>query len=865
MTVRGSWIWLIEIEGLGSNSNTDNNQFAITPMALTSENWPTDSAFAGGFATSRICGTWVPVLQKDSVTLSEMTYSPFAAKPGAQTLTFTLSIPDSVPEIERYFLSNPNPVATITNPINPTDSTITVDSTANIPAGSIIYIGAEAFRVRSKSPTTLTINQAIIGGSSTNGPDITWPNGTSINVGTRAADGAVGIIGAFGTRIAYHAVPTAGQLPPFPDNRVYLANNRVKGRRVYLRRVSWGLNQSGEYGYREQLYGQYVIRDSTINSEGTTITISAASLISSYDKSQLGSRGVSDRLKMYYSSNGAPIALVELDVSPASFDRRIWKQNFAAYSDGTNAGFFVGTDFVGTSVLNGIAVYRAVRTTRSLGLKLFYPEKGIMEESDEDMVRFISGETGTNVKEVLMSDPFSSIYDTSGYEQIYQVNIFELPYYSNDKPGGAGVLGHPLHLLLAHLGQLSSNLPLHWQLRLDKNSVATETILAIAEQLTINEWPGVCVTGPVNAMEWLSKTFLQPIACGFVTDEFGRLSVASATSPRQSPWSVPAVFLGTSAVLSIDASVLQQGRQVQRIVEAEAGITKSSTGQGLGKEPRLNIESADAYLIADGDPESSVFSIDASGALSPDNPAGGIEILDSTTIMFVRSITSSIGTYLRGGAIQYTFIIPSGVPDEDEQYQPFGNALAPAMPSRYALLGCSVNIAAVVPGLRKLPGPRNGLVLAHSWQNNFTSQKIRVLDIGSSVKIAPSGRVVSATDNLDGTMSIVLIPDFEIHPVPYDISPFGEVLEDGESLSAFAVTSGDYEFIRFYDSTLADRNPGSGNAEQVISYDIATNTLLATYSSSYLPVADDFVLLAELGETDVDDFYAFMGRDKFTM
>lgn len=863
---RGSWIWLIEIEGLGRDNLTANNQFSITPMALTTQSWPTNSAYAGGFATSRICDEWQTVIQPESVTLSAMSYSPFAQKPGAQTLSFDIALPDSLPEIERYFLSNPLPVANITAQIDPTDNTISMDTTSALTAGDIIYIGAECFRVAVvNSGTLITVNQAIIGGSSTNGPDITWPYGISLNVGTRAGDGAVGIIGAFGSRIAIHEVPQPNELPPFPDTRVYLANPRVKGRRIYLRRVSWGLNGSGVEGYREQLFGQYLIRDVTVNANGTTISVTAGSLVASYEKAELGAKGVSDRLQVYTGPAGGTAALIDLDNTSGQLDRRIWKSNTVCYSSGGEAGMFVGTEFVGIAIANGETIFRSLRTTRTFGLKLFSTIQLELDEVNPEMARFISREAGQKVKEVLISDPLEIILDTSGNETLYPFNQSYHPYYSTDKPGGAGVLQHPLHLMLAHLGQLSSNLPYHWQLRLDTQAIAKAAILQYAEQLVINAWPGVCVTGPVKAMEWLAKTFLQPLACGFVTDEFGRLSVAPITMLRPSPWGVPKVFDGNSNTNSIDDSVLAIGRQVQRIVEVEAGVTQSITGQGLGKEPRITIQSADAYKVADGEPENTTFQIDAMGAFSPDDETQSAVLVDIVPVMFMRSITSTIGTYLRAGAIQYTFRIPSGFPDEEQLYQPNGNTLAPAMPSRYALPGTYVTISANVSGLRKLPGPRLAAVLEHKWEDNCATQSLRVLDLGNLIRIAPAGRVVSATDNLDGTMNIVLEPDFEVIPVPYETSPFGSITEDGETLSAFATTAGDYEFVRFYDETLADRNPGAGNSEQVISYDIATNTLTTFYGAGYLPVVGDFVLLAELGEGDVDEFYAFMGRDSFNL
>jgi len=864
MTMRGSWIWLVEIEGLARAGLTSNVQPSITPMALTSEPWPGDSAFAGGLG-GRVCDEWQTLLQPGSVTLSAMSFSPFAAAPGAQTLSFALSLPPDRPEVERFFLSQPEPVARLTAAVTPTATTITMDDTTGITAGDVLYIGAECFRVRTvNSLTQVTVCDPIIGGNSTVGPTLIWPEAIRSNAGARGPDGAVGVVGAIGTRIAQHDIPAVDEPPPWPDDRVYLANTRVKGRRVYLRRVSWGLNATGDAGYREQLFGQYVITSVNVNADGTTIDISANSLVASFSKAELGARAVADRLLVVRSSTGNPItggawayAFIDRDDSPDAEDRRIWRDSAVAYSSGSEAGFFVGLDSV-----NAFGRKVGVATTRTLGVKFF---SGDQQATTDLVAQFNAGSVGVAVKEVLLSDPFRQNFDTTGNELLFGPGLI-FPYYSTDKPGGAGRLTHPLHMLLAHLAQLNSNLPNHWQLRLDTSAVATDAILQLAEQIAVHEWPGVCVTGPVKAMEWLAKTFLQPLACGWVVDEFGRLSVGAVTMPRLSPWSSPNLaILANSA--KIDAEALAPGRQVQRIVEAESGVTVVHIGQGLGKEPRIVIQSVDAYRVPDGDPQVATFTLEAMGALSPDNPVENGAALQFNSIMYLRSIASTIGTYLRGGVIQYTLAIPGSYPDEDEAFAPFGvDVLGPAMPSRYALPGTVVLLASVIPGLRKLAGVRLALVLGHQWQDDCATQQIRVADLGEEVRIASAGRVVSASV-VSGQLEIVLDPDFEVLPTPYNAPPFGSITEDGQTLVAFAATTGDYEYVRFFDDTLAERNPGPGNAEQVASYNAATNTLTTSNSGGYTPVAGDFVLLANIGESDtaVEDYFAFMGRNRFAL
>lgn len=856
MTMRGGWIWLVEIEGLARAGLTGGSaQFLITPMALTSEPWPGDSAFAGG-SSGRVCDEWQDVLQPGSVTLSGMTYAPFSASPGAQTLSFSLAMPDARPEIADYFLAQAQPVAEITAAIAPTDTTITMTDTSAIAAGDVLYIGAECFRVASvDSGTVVTIATAIIGASSGEPASdwLAWQYAIEGNVGDRSTAGAVGIIGAIGSRIAQHDVPDPNDPPPWPDTRVYLTNTRVKGRRVYLRRVSWGQDANGAYGYREQLIGQFLITGSQIGSDSTTVTVTASSLVASYDKAQLGARGVSDRLRVVTGRNGAPTAVIEPDPSFDADSRRIWRDNTcAAYATSSEAALLVGLGV--TTPTPGGVIGLGFVSSRTLGLKQF-PQA---EETVLDVIsQVVDDKAAKAVKEVLLSDPLLVSRDTTGLELLYPPIETSHPYYSTDKPGGAGILTHPLHLMLAHLGQLDSNLPYHWQLRLDTSAVATDTILAVAQSLTVTEWPGVCAVGPVKAMEWLCETFLRPLGCGWVVDEYGRLSVGAITIPRLSPWASPNISAGTDAVPAVTVAAVQMGRGVQRIVEAEAGVTQSQTGQGLGKEPRLTIQSADAWRVPDGDPESSTFLLNAMGALAPDDSVNNTAAVDLPSVAFVRTVTSTIGTYLRGGSIQYTLTVPSGYTDEDEQYQPFP-ALGPAMPSRYALPGSAVTVDDI-PGLRKPAGRRLCIVMGHQWVDDCTAQTLRLLDAGGAVRVAAAGRVVSASE-VDGMLEVVLEPAFEVSPTPYVAPPFGSVTEDGETLTAFASTVGEFEYVRFCDETLVEQGTGS---EQVDSYDTATNTLTTSFNEGYIPVAGDFVLFSAV--SDVDDVFAFVGRDRFNL
>jgi hypothetical protein len=845
MTVRASWVWVVEIEGLARAGVS-----VYTPMAIASEPDPGEAAFSG--PDGRTCDEWQALLQP-GLSLSGMTYSPLASAPAAQTLSFSVAMPPERPEVEAFFLAeDARPVTLLTAPVDPTDTTIDVVSTAGIAAADVLYIGAECFRVDTvPSATQVTVVNAIPA-------TLLWPFSQLSYQEARSADGAVGRIGHIGSRIAQHDVPGVDQLPPWPDDRVYLQNPRVKGRRVYLRRVSWGAAESGADRYREQLLGIFVIDGVTIGADGTTVQVSATSAVASYANRQLGAKGVKDQVAVAAFTSGVPSVVCRPDPTNESDDdnRRIWPFS------GTRAFWSADGSVVGRAAAVSLLrrdtdEFIAVASPRLLGAKAL-----------EVQQLYASGRTGgfnegidslkyASAQEVLISDPLTVTLGV--WEPVQPFDPAQHPYYSPDKPGGAGVLEHPLHLLLAHLGQLPTNLPTHWQLRVSTAEVDTTGILALAEGplSIVPRWPGVCVVGPVDALKWLAETFLAPIGCGWVQDEYGRLSVASLVAPRLGPWSSPSVDAGTSTVNTIDVSAALQGRGVRLNVPASAGAVQADTGYGLGKTPIVSLYSDDGYLVADGDPEDSTFLLKAMGALAPDQPSVDLGTLDQ--VAGLRAITSSIGVFLRRGLRRYVVTIPSSYPNESELYQATPT-LGPATPSRYALPGSLVVID--LPGLRGAVGPKGCVVVSHQWSADCATQTIEAMDVGASVRIAAAVKVVSASET-GGVISAVVDPVFTIAPSPYTAPPFGTLTEDGQTMAAFAEAAGDSEFIEWTDGTLAVVGDGPG---QVLAYDVATNTLTVDLSgSTYVPVAGDFGVLAVLGAGDVDEFFAFMARDRYTI
>ena len=150
--------------------------------------------------------------------------------------------------------------------------------------------------------------------------------------------------------------------------------------------------------------------------------------------------------------------------------------------------------------------------------------------------------------------------------------------------------------------------------------------------------------------------------------------------------------------------------------------------------------------------------------------------------------------------------------------------------------------------------------MAHQWSDDCTRQTIAVMDLGTPRRVGFACRVVSAAE-VDGSLEVVLEPDVTTTPHPYLAVPFGSITEDGQTAAAFAETAGDFESVRWADNTLAIVH---GTADQVATYDEATNTLTCGYSG-YVPSVGEWALLANLGESDVDDFFAFMGRDRFAL
>jgi len=89
--------------------------------------------------------------------------------------------------------------------------------------------------------------------------------------GTRSANGAVGVLGHFGTYIENHSGENPDQLPPYSDSRIYLENPFLKDREIcvwqsngkdpevvqstyYLEKANWVNDQTAlEIGGRDTL------------------------------------------------------------------------------------------------------------------------------------------------------------------------------------------------------------------------------------------------------------------------------------------------------------------------------------------------------------------------------------------------------------------------------------------------------------------------------------------------------------------------------------------------------------------------------------------------------------------------------------
>ena len=820
-----NWTPVVMVEGLSLDRTTTD----IRPTGLAFLPDPLQSAPEG-----RVTGAWRPALLSIPE-LTDLTWSPIEGNSATQSLTFILSLdePDDVDDrqgtlIRSYFLGDPDPVAILAfgEVVTPTTTSFDVtmldgtDADATFGEGSVMYLGSEVFRVTSASTDTVTIVNALPS-------SYIYPDGGSDSDLTRSVDGVSLALGHLGSRVSTHTGrASASAAPPYEDDRVYTANQRLRGRRVWLFRCAV---VGGEL--IEQLLGQFVIAGNesiTMNEDATELTVTCSSIVGAFDGYQFNTRSVQWRRSFYTINDGTLVNVNGDRESTFSFENSIWK-NYAI------------------TVLQAGQVVAALVGDR-------YLAQDIRMGGDTPDVAELNTEGGldapsipkTTFNEALSTNPFDVVrLDTDTLTPDPTLH----PYYSVDKPDpddpastSPGILRHPLHMWLAHLGCLSSNLPLHWKLPFALDSVNVTNVLALArgQAGSIREWPGIVAGGdgqPLPAMKWLDESFLKPLGMGRVQDQYGRMDVAPVYAPRLS-------------TASLTGSNTLQGRKVYRPVKLAADALTARLGMGVGSASLRDLSSLDVYLPDAGSVQSESVEIIAQGVLSADEPTTDLATLDGRPgVAFVRAYLSSIGQWFRRGMAKVELVV--ALPElnvmDPENVQP----LVPGSLVDVDLIG----LIDITTGAKQQVGGYQGIVIRHLWENQCTEQSVTIgLYRNRLVRYGFSLLITVVVDNMDGTYTLTfddtesIAPDGT--PGPNYVSPAGEFATD---LATAVDTQTTYsaDNVSVVDQYFAQRFVGT----------MANNVLTAGTA----PIVGDWIVLADLGDGNdtAESTFAYFGRDKY--
>lgn len=480
------------------------------------------------------------------IDVADQGVSPVRGDPQQGSLDLEIVIPPAEVEAAAYFAVNAaRPVCYAIADFGPTDTIIQVApaelAISGIVADSIIYWGREAFRVRSVDVLAgqIEIRDQIPGG-------------------TRSANGAVGVLGHFGTYIENHLGEDPNQNPPYSDSRIYLENPFLKDREIcvwqsngedpevvqstyYLDRANWVNDQTAlEIGGRDTLAlaagCQFNSNITTFEGNGNT-SINISPMGNSY-----GITGGN-------LQNGSVIPCTSLNF-----------ENSVINLGGGGLAVFMGqvlhlTPYAGPSSVQGFVI------TNPIGLGALSGPMG-------------SGEA--QILEVISTNP--------NFYPLNALGVSSSPYYSSDL---GAVAENPMDLLRCHLGTISSQLPPAWILPLPADQINDSEIAALGATVYQGQtWRGVlqvCDGATVGSLAWLTQKFLRPLGASFTTDSAGRLTVRSLFDGR-----APLSTVGDEAVLI--------GRSVSFDLEIGVDSIRASTARKITGEYLMRLFGQGAYL-----------------------------------------------------------------------------------------------------------------------------------------------------------------------------------------------------------------------------------------------------------------------------
>jgi hypothetical protein len=641
----GAYQWIVEVAGLGRTTGTfsDNSQ-RIRPLAMSTGGPERQAASA-----RTLCDTYVACLVPGSIRFGSTGCNPLSGEFRSGTCGFQIVLDDARwPEVGRFFLS-PGAARSIAartgSNVTPSTISLNLDAVAGatlalsgIAANGIIYSGREALRVQTVGLFTVTVYNLM--------PDTT-DHDLSADV-TRSGNGVAGRIGHIGTRQERHNNRTVGELPPVPDDRWFTSTPFVSGREVTVYVKTDSADDAEFVVWRGFLSGS-----PRLMPDGVTLAVEAVDMLQGLSARKLNERPLGIVAQWLTSYDAPAIAQKRYwfmgstpDLSqPQAEAQTLWgnPQASGASSFGFPAVLQVGKAalFVDQYNLTGGreigyvyagGPYRAVFGSESL------PDAPLT--------------SADRVFELLVSDPLD---ESSPVTRGQAIKPQDHPYWCDNLPDPSspgstttGVLKHPLHMVLAHLGALACpNLPATWKIDLPVELIDSAGIIELARTTysAIDAWPGV-IGGQdgkaVKALGWLADQFLRPIGAAFALTGWADAD----TGVVGAQITVRSAVLSPEAIgpeLNVEHIVWGRGAVVETGISADS--VRCTAGVGLDGNPNLILLGDEVYESGFFPWQSSAYEFPGGGLVHPDDT--GESMANYQRVRWVRRYIQTLATLFR--------------------------------------------------------------------------------------------------------------------------------------------------------------------------------------------------------------------------
>ncbi len=357
--------------------------------------------------------------------------------------------------------------------------------------------------------------------------------------------------------------------------------------------------------------GRYRIEGTRTRNGNTELRVRCRDFLSALKSKKFNRPALMGRISVastYDEPNRGTFAMAQGSVNTAGYSSGTRAPWFSIYQNRTTVGQ-VAVIQVGRSVAVCDDLWSVLGGFQYLDdtFNCRFPVSRRFGGDDFDDVPSIQGK---NFNEILVSHP-----------EVFEDET-DHPYYTIDTSivgGAAGIPQHPFDLLRAHLGTIDTNLPRTW--RLFSTPAEADFYVDDSEIVRLRdsifdgqEWPGV-IAGkdgkPVDALKWLTETFLKPYMCGFAFQSEGKLTVRSL------------VTSGAFQIATItESALLPVPREEQHEHDQTIDVISVDTEIGIDGRARTQLFTRTAYETRFFPHDSKDLDFEARGLVSADDGRG---------------------------------------------------------------------------------------------------------------------------------------------------------------------------------------------------------------------------------------------------